>query len=140
MLRTLTTIAAVLAIAGTAAAQTPARPTPLQPGAKAPDFTLKTWDGTRTVKLSDYRAVPATATTPAKPGKVVVVDFWCSKCPGSRRFETKLAQLTRDYQSKDVVVLAIDPNGLATTAELKAYITQNDLLLSRPSRHGCRKE
>jgi cytochrome c biogenesis protein CcmG, thiol:disulfide interchange protein DsbE len=61
-------------------------------GKLAPDFTLV--DGTRRVKLSDYR------------GKVVVLNFWASWCPPCIQEIPDLNQLQRDMPQ--LVVLAVD--------------------------------
>ena len=114
------TAVALVALGGLATAQSK-KVTPLKPGAKAPDFELTTWDGKRSYKLSDFR------TKGDKVGKLVVVDFWCSKCPGSRRYDPALSQIARDYTQKGVQFIAIDANGLATTTQLKRYIDSNKL-------------
>ena len=77
MRRSALTCAALLALAGAAAAQSDVKP--LQPGTRAPEFELTTWDGAKSIKLSSFRAEGD------RQGKWVVVDFWCSKCPGSRK-------------------------------------------------------
>lgn len=119
-MRSLTlTCATVLALAGAATAQSDVKP--LQPGTKAPDFELTTWDGAKTIKLSDFR------TTDEQPGKWVVVDFWCSKCPGSRKYEAALSALARAYADKGVQFIGIDPNGLATREELAEYLATNQV-------------
>lgn len=114
------TCAAVLATAGAASAQAKGVK-PIEPGTKAPDFELTTWDGAKTIKLSDFRAEGE------KPGTWVVVDFWCSKCPGSRRYEAALSALAREYGGKGVQLIAIDPNGLASREELAEYIAANKI-------------
>ncbi|MHC5020476.1 MAG: redoxin domain-containing protein [Planctomycetota bacterium] len=73
MLRSTALACATAALIGAAApaALAQAKPTPLKAGDKAPDFTLKSWDGKKSYTLSDYRAKGD------KPGSIVVVDFWC---------------------------------------------------------------
>jgi peroxiredoxin len=61
-------------------------------GKLAPDFTLV--DGTRQIKLSDYR------------GKVVVLNFWASWCAPCIQEIPDLNQLQRDMPQ--IVVLAVD--------------------------------
>lgn len=67
-------------------------------GKLAPDFTLV--DGTRRVKLSDYR------------GKVVVLNFWASWCPPCISELPSLNEFASEYSSKGVVVfgVSIDKN------------------------------
>lgn len=61
-------------------------------GRTAPDFTLRTLDGTSNLSLKDFR------------GSVVVVDFWASWCAPCRRSLPQLASL----ESKGVRVLAVN--------------------------------
>ncbi len=61
---------------------------------EAPDFTLKTFDGKKTVTLKDLR------------GKVVIVDFWASWCAPCKKSLPELDQL--DAALEDVVILAIN--------------------------------
>jgi thiol-disulfide isomerase/thioredoxin len=61
-------------------------------GKAAPDFTLKTLDGTSDLSLKDFR------------GNVVVIDFWASWCAPCRRSLPELASL----ESKNVKVLAVN--------------------------------
>lgn len=71
-------------------------PTPL-PDVAAPDFSLPTGDGTKTVKLSDLR------------GKWVFVNFWATWCPPCRDEMPSMEMLNRRFglQGKDMVMLAI---------------------------------
>lgn len=71
-------------------------PTPL-PDVAAPDFSLPTGDGSKTVKLSDLR------------GKWVFVNFWATWCPPCRDEMPSMEMLNRRFglQGKDMVMLAI---------------------------------
>lgn len=122
---TLSVLVSVLGAGGLLAAAAPAalaqssagaKPTPLKAGDEAPDFTLKSWDGTKHYTLSSYRAKGDHA------GSIVVVDFWCAKCPASRRADPVLAALTRDYAKQGVVFIAVDSNKLLQGTELGDYI------------------
>jgi peroxiredoxin len=104
------------AVAQTAKPTPTAAPAPLAPGTTAPDFDLKGWDGAGRVKLSSFRAQGD------QPGKVVVIDFWCLKCPGSRKYEAALSAMTKAYAAKGVEFIAIDANGTSSVEELRTYI------------------
>lgn len=67
-------------------------------GSPAPDFSLPGVDG-QTHKLSDYASSP-----------VLVVVFTCNHCPIAQMYERRIQQLTNDYKSKGVAVVAIQPN------------------------------
>jgi peroxiredoxin len=67
-------------------------------GAQAPDFSLEGTDG-QTYSLQSF-----------KDAKVLVVVFMCNHCPTSQAYEKRLIQLTGDYATKGVRVVAISPN------------------------------
>jgi thiol-disulfide isomerase/thioredoxin len=67
-------------------------------GSSAPDFCLPGVDG-QTHCLKDYAA-----------SKVLVVAFICNHCPTSQLYETRIKQIAEEYKSKDVAVVAIEPN------------------------------
>ena len=70
----------------------------LQPGSKAPDFTLPGIDG-KTHSLTDYASSP-----------VLVVVFTCNHCPIAQMYEQRISQLAADYGKRGVAVVAIQPN------------------------------
>jgi len=70
----------------------------LEIGAKAPDFNLPGVDGKR-YTLNSFKNAP-----------VLVVIFTCNHCPTAQAYEDRIIQLTKDYQSKGVAVVAIMPN------------------------------
>jgi peroxiredoxin len=67
-------------------------------GLPAPDFTLTDTDG-RSVSLADFSAAP-----------VLLVAFWCSHCPYVRHIRQGFAAFAREYQAKDVAIIAISSN------------------------------
>ncbi len=77
--------------------EAPNHPT-LAIGAAAPDFCLPGIDG-KTHCLKDYAG-----------SKVLVVAFICNHCPTSQLYETRIKQLTEDYNDKGVALVAIEPN------------------------------
>jgi peroxiredoxin len=70
----------------------------LQPGSKAPDFSLPGADG-KTHALADYAASP-----------VLVIVFTCNHCPIAQVYEQRISQLAKDYKQRGVAVVAIQPN------------------------------
>ncbi|HWI61925.1 MAG TPA: thiol-disulfide oxidoreductase ResA [Symbiobacteriaceae bacterium] len=66
-------------------------------GAKAPDFELKTTDGTA-IKLSDLK------------GKAVMLNFFATWCPPCRAEMPALQEVYKEYEAKGFVVLAINLN------------------------------
>ncbi|GGB03970.1 redoxin family protein [Puia dinghuensis] len=67
-------------------------------GATAPDFNLPGVDG-KTYTLRDFN-----------DAKVLAVVFMCNHCPTSQAYEKRIIQLTNEYASKGVRVVAISPN------------------------------
>src|SRR5919108_1602984 len=60
-------------------------------GRPAPDFTLRTLDGSRSVRLSDLR------------GRIVVLNFWASWCADCRVEHPSLAGAWNRYRERGVV-------------------------------------
>jgi peroxiredoxin len=67
-------------------------------GTPAPDFKLPDPDG-NVVALSDFAASPA-----------LLVMFICNHCPYVKHVRSEIARLARDYQTRDVAVVAISSN------------------------------
>jgi len=70
----------------------------LQIGKKAPSFSLKTWDNSKQVSLSDYK------------NQIVVIEWFSTQCPFSKRHARSktMSSLYQKYQSKNVVWIGID--------------------------------
>lgn len=67
-------------------------------GSQAPDFKLTGIDG-KSYSLSSF-----------KNAKILVIVFTCDHCPTAQAYEERLIQLTKDYSSRGVAVVAIMPN------------------------------
>lgn len=67
-------------------------------GAAAPDFKLQGVDG-KTYSLGSFRKA-----------NILVVIFTCNHCPTAQAYEDRIIQLTHNYASKGVQVVAISPN------------------------------
>lgn len=72
--------------------------TMLRLGTPAPDFSLLNVDG-RTVSRDDFAGQPA-----------LLVMFICNHCPFVKHIADELARLGRDYQARQVGVVAINSN------------------------------
>ncbi|WP_311417125.1 peroxiredoxin family protein [Hoylesella nanceiensis] len=66
----------------------------LKVGMQAPNFELPTPEGKK-VQLSDFK------------GKYVLIDFWASWCPDCRRISPNVEAIAKEYQGKDLAVLAV---------------------------------
>ena len=64
-------------------------------GSTAPDFTLKSLDGTERT-LSDYR------------GKGIVLNFWATYCPPCEKEMPYLEKAYQKYKDQGVEILAVD--------------------------------
>ena len=87
--------------------QPPARGRGIQPnlehpilpiGSPAPDFALPGVDG-KTHRLSEYAG-----------SKILAIVFECNHCPVSQLYEGRIAKLYKEYRSKGVAFVAINPN------------------------------
>ncbi len=67
-------------------------------GAQAPDFSLKGVDG-KTYTLASFRS-----------SAILMIIFTCNHCPTAQAYEDRIIQLTKDYGSRSVSVVAISPN------------------------------
>ncbi|MDQ2863736.1 MAG: redoxin family protein, partial [Bacteroidota bacterium] len=67
-------------------------------GSPAPNFHLKGVDG----KIYSLEAF--------KDAKVLAIVFTCNHCPTAQAYEERIIQLTNDYKSRGVAVIAIMPN------------------------------
>lgn len=77
-------------------------------GTPAPDFTLPTADGSKTVSLSSLK------------GQVVLIDFWASWCPPCKEALPHTQKLSDDYKDKGVTVLAV--NTADKKADMDAFL------------------
>lgn len=73
-------------------------PETLAIGSKAIDFSLPGVDG-KTYTLKDFAS-----------SRILLIVFTCNHCPTAQAYEERIKQLTSDYQSKGVAVVAISPN------------------------------
>ncbi len=71
---------------------------PLAIGSHAPSFKLPGVDG-KTISLENL-----------KDKKTLVVVFSCNHCPYAQAYEDRIIEIQRDYASKDVALIAINPN------------------------------
>ncbi len=67
-------------------------------GSKAPAFSLKGVDG-KTYTLASFSKY-----------KLLVIVFTCNHCPTAQAYENRIIQLAKDYQPKNVAVVAVNPN------------------------------
>jgi len=85
-------------------ALTPSRMRPL--GIPAPDFSLADTVSGRTLSLGDF-----------KGRRALVVMFICNHCPYVKHVQDGLVQLGKDYEKKDVALVAINANDAAAYPE-----------------------
>ena len=86
-------------------------------GKKAPDFTIKSFDG-RTVKLADYK------------GKIVVLEwfnFECPYCMSHYGQKKTMVELANKYKDKNVVWFAVNSTSHITVEKNKEFVAQQKL-------------
>lgn len=81
--------------------QIPAAPETLQPGSKAPDFSLPGVDG-KSYSLSSF-----------SEAKALVIIFSCNHCPTAQAYEGRIIDLANDYRPAGVEVVMISSNSSA---------------------------
>jgi peroxiredoxin len=90
-------------------------PVTLAIGSKAPDFKLQGTDG-KTYTLASFAKA-----------KLLLIVFTCNHCPTAQAYEDRIIQLTNDYKSKGVQVVAIMPNDpLAVRLDELGYSDMGD--------------
>ncbi len=112
-------LAALLLLAGgAAAAPVNAEGTiiPLPPGVTAPAFSLP-----------DFAGKPMTLAEATSGAKLVIVDFWSTKCPVSRAYEGRLKAIAEEYAPKGVKVIAVMSNQTESASDVKAYLAETPL-------------
>ena len=67
-------------------------------GSKAPDFSLKGVDG-KIYTLASFSKY-----------NILVIVFTCNHCPTAQAYEDRIIQLAKDYEPKNVGLVAINPN------------------------------
>jgi peroxiredoxin/gas vesicle protein len=90
---------------------------PRRGGKQAPDLTLTRFDG-KTFKLAEHK------------GKIVVLEWFSSKCPFSKyHYETKstMADLAKKYKDKDVVWLAVNSTSNSSPETNVAFAKRHKL-------------
>lgn len=81
--------------------QTPhPEPKTLEPGAKAPDFSLPGVDG-KNYTLQSF-----------KKAKVLVIIFSCNHCPTAQAYEDRIISIANDYKTKGVDLVVISSNSV----------------------------
>ncbi len=73
-------------------------PTPLEIGAKAPDFKLQGVDG-KTYSLASF-----------SKSKILAVIFSCNHCPTAQAYEDRIINMVKEYTPKGVAFVVISPN------------------------------
>lgn len=77
-------------------------PKTLPIGSAAPGFSLKGTDN-KTYTLASFSKY-----------NILVIIFTCNHCPTAQAYEDRIIQLTKDYTSKSVAVVAVSPNDPST--------------------------
>ena len=103
-------------------------PVTLAIGAKAPDFKLPGTDG-KIYSLASFAKA-----------KILVIIFTCNHCPTAQAYEDRIIQLTADYKSKDVQVIAVSPNDpFAVRLDELGYSDMGDTFEEMKTRHKQKK-
>jgi peroxiredoxin len=82
---------------------------------KFEDFTLDDYNGVKHT-LSDY-----------KDSKAIVVMFIATQCPISNAYNSRMADLYKDYQDKNIAFVGINSNKQESVEEIKDHAKKNGL-------------
>ena len=82
---------------------------------KVDNFSLNSYDGKR-YSLDNY-----------KDSKAIVLMFVATRCPVSNAYNSRMADLYKDYHGKGVVFLGVNSNELETVEEIKEHAQENNL-------------
>jgi peroxiredoxin len=85
-----------------------------QTGFLAPDFELKTLDGS-SIKLSDLR------------GQVVLVNLWATWCPPCRAEMKTLEIIQKDYQDQGFTILAVNMTSQDDRTAIAPFVEEQGL-------------
>lgn len=97
-------------------------------GTNAPDFKLPGTDG-KIYSLSSFAKA-----------KILLIVFTCNHCPTAQAYEDRIIQLTNDYKSKAVQVVAISPNDpKAIRLDELGYSDMSDTFNEMKIRHKQKK-
>jgi peroxiredoxin len=75
-------------------------------GTPTPDFSLRDVVSSKTVSLADFKTAPA-----------LLVMFVCNHCPYVKHVQAGMTQMAKDFQSRDVGVIAINSNDVENYPE-----------------------
>lgn len=89
---------------------------PIEPGTHVADF-----------RLADFQGAEQSLQDALGSSKLVIVDFWSTRCPVSRSYEERLTAIANDYAPRGVRVLAIMSNQTENAADVKEYVAEHDL-------------
>jgi len=88
----------LLCSAGEFSQTTQQEPKTIEPGSKAPDFSLLGVDG-KNYSLKDF-----------DKAKVLVIIFSCNHCPTAQAYEDRIISIAGEYKTKGVDLVMISPN------------------------------
>ncbi|OFY62121.1 MAG: redoxin [Bacteroidetes bacterium RBG_13_42_15] len=94
----LTLLPMLLCSAGVSSQTTSPEPKTIEPGSKAPDFSLLGVDG-KNYSLRDF-----------DKAKVLVIIFSCNHCPTAQAYEDRIISIAGEYKPKGVDIVMISPN------------------------------
>jgi len=82
---------------------------------KVENFSLKDFNG-KTHSLKDY-----------KDSKAIVLMFIATQCPVSNAYNTRMAELKKKYNDKNVAFIGINSNKQESVSEIKSHAEKNKL-------------
>lgn len=82
---------------------------------KFEDFTLKDYSG-KEHSLSDF-----------KDSKAIVVMFIATQCPVSNDYNSRMAELHKEYSAKNITFVGINSNKQESVSEIRSHAAKNNL-------------